>query len=235
MLLIISNMESLEQPAVLDKEMSVNDTIADLVKTLTDEKKRFDDVLKNTLSTLKNLQRDVKKMKPKKRAQSASPDPEHKRTSGLDKPVLVSQELRDLLCLEDKEYPRSEVNSRVTAYIKEHQLQNPDNKREMLLDTTPKGMQLKEVLKPDQPLTFFNIQRYLKVHLIKPPEDISLQVKNQVFVDKMVDELNELMHEIPKTLASHDEEDEHQPESHHEDTQQQSVKRVVKKKVSKPK
>lgn len=231
-------MEDLDNQLVTDKDMSVNETIADLVKTLTEEKKRFDDVLKNTLSTLKNLQRDVKKMKPKKRQPSVSKDPDNKRTSGLDKPVLVSQELRDLLDLEDREYPRSEVNSLVTAYIKQHGLQNPENKREMLLDTTPHGLKLKDVLKPDQPLTFFNIQRYLKVHLIKPPEDTSLQAKNQVFVDKMVDDLNDLMQEMPTMKTETEEEDEHPPLTHkeeepHDDTHQPQVKKVVKKKIVK--
>jgi upstream activation factor subunit UAF30 len=224
-------MEGLEQQPTLDKEMSVNDTIAELVKTLTEEKKHFDDVLKNTLSTLKNLQRDVKKMKPKKRQQTTTTDPEHKRTSGLDKPVLVSQELRDLLGLEDREYPRSDVNSRVTAYIKEHNLQNPENKREMLLDTTDVGLRLKEVLKPDQPLTFFNIQRYLKVHLIKPPEDVSLQAKNQVFVDKMVEDLNDLMDKMPKALT----EDDDLPPLPDEPPPDELPKKVVKKKVFKNK
>lgn len=224
-------MEGLEQTATLDKEMSVNDTISELVKTLTEEKKHFDDVLKNALTVLKNLQRDVKKMKPKKRQTVV--DPEHKRTSGLDKPVLVSQELRDLLGLEDKEYPRSDVNSRVTAYIKEHTLQNPENKREMLLDTTEAGLRLKSVLKPDQPLTFFNIQRYLKVHLIKPPEDTSLEMKNLEYANKMVDDLSELMHTIPQTLVKDEEEVDDTPPKPVEVDDSQQTKKVMKKKVSK--
>lgn len=213
-----------EPTVTLDKELTVNDTIAELVKTLTEEKKHFDEVLKNTLSTLKNLQRDVKKMKPKKRQPSTTTDPEQKRTSGLDKPVLVSQELRELLGIEDREYPRSEVNSKVTAYIKENNLQNPENKREMVLDTTDPGLKLRDVLKPDQPLTFFNIQRYLKVHLSKPPEDTSLQSKNQEFVDKMVESLNELVQDMPEPT-----------EASPAEPTPQTPKKVIKKKVLKGK
>lgn len=213
-------MEDTEQTS-MDKEVSVNETIAELVKTLTEEKKHFDDMLKNTLSVLKNLQRDVKKMKPKKRQTHVSA-PESKRTSGLDKPVVVSQELRSLLGLQDELYPRSDVNSKVTAYIKENNLQNPENKREMLLDNSEEGLKLKEVLKPDQPLTFFNIQRYLKVHLSKPAEDLSLQEKNKEFLNVMVESLNTLVNEMPEPLGA-------------TPIPEEELPKKVKKKVMKPK
>jgi chromatin remodeling complex protein RSC6 len=213
-------MEDTEQTP-MDKEVSVNETIAELVKTLTEEKKHFDEVLKNTLSVLKNLQRDVKKMKPKKR-QSHVADPETKRTSGLDKPVVVSHELRSLLGLQDELYPRSDVNSKVTAYIKEHNLQNPENKREMLLEHSEPGLKLKEVLKPDQPLTFFNIQRYLKVHLSKPAEDVSLQDKNKEFLNVMVESLTTLVNEMPEPLGE-------------VPLPEEELPKKVKKKVMKPK
>lgn len=204
---------------VVENETSVNDTVAELIKTLTDEKKHLDEVLKTTISSLKNLQREVKKMKPKKKNKQTD-ETREKRTSGLDKPVVVSSELRELLGLEDKEYPRSSVTSMVTAYIKTNNLQNPSNKREMLLDGSEEGVKLNAVLKPDQPVTFFNLQRFLKPHLSKPPEDTSLADKNQEYVDKMVESLNELVQEMPE--PSHSDVDE-------------PKKKVVRKKVFKTK
>ena len=185
-------------------EATTNDVITDLIKTLTDEKKHFDDLFKNTLGTLRSLQRDVKKMKPKKKQKSSnSGEDQPRRASGLDKPVVVSEQLRELLELEDKLYPRSEVNAMVTAYIRTNELMNPENKREIILDVNDNGKKLNDVLKPDQPLTFFNIQRYLKYHLTKPPEDNSLEVKNQEYVDKLVDGLNDLVKDIPEPEQPH--------------------------------
>ena len=61
-------------------------------------------------------------------------------------------------------YSRHFITKGIYAYVKENELQNPENKRYILLDSE-KGLKLKELLRePDQPLTFFNIQRYLKVH-----------------------------------------------------------------------
>ena len=63
---------------------------------------------------------------------------------------------------------RTAVTKRITTYIREHNLQNPENRKQIFPD---KGLQavLNPLRKEDRPngYTFFNLQRYLKHHYQK--------------------------------------------------------------------
>ena len=82
--------------------------------------------------------------------------------SGFSKPGPVSDELRAFLKLEkDELIARTEVTKRINAYCKEHGLQGKDDKRVLKPDKTLKT--LLRLGKNDE-LTFFNLQKYMKVH-----------------------------------------------------------------------
>lgn len=93
--------------------------------------------------------------------------------SGFNKPVRVSAELARVLNLTEHEpIPRVEVTKRLTQYFRDHDLQNPANRREILLNG-PKGEALRPLF-PDldpakEPLSFFNLQRHLKRHFSPVP------------------------------------------------------------------
>ena len=55
-----------------------------------------------------------------------------KKANALQKPLQPSKELAAVVGAEP--LPRAEAVSRVWAYIKQHQLQNPENRREILAD-----------------------------------------------------------------------------------------------------
>lgn len=123
---------------------------------------------------LKILQKEVAKaMKSGKRPRRVTEvDPDApKKISALQRPVVISNELCLFLGFpENTEHSRQEVTTTINAYIKTHELQDPDNRRFIKLDTTPEAKKLKVLLRdPDQPVTFFNIQRYLKPHY--PPSE----------------------------------------------------------------
>ena len=82
--------------------------------------------------------------------------------SGFSKPGKVSDELRTFLKLgKDELIARTEVTKRINAYCKEHNLQGEKDKRVLKADKTlTKLLRLK---KGDE-LTFFNLQKYMKVH-----------------------------------------------------------------------
>lgn len=82
--------------------------------------------------------------------------------SGFSKPGKVSDELRTFLKLgKDELIARTEVTKRINAYCKEHKLQGEKDKRVLKADKTlTKLLRLK---KGDE-LTFFNLQKYMKVH-----------------------------------------------------------------------
>ena len=74
----------------------------------------------------------------------------------------------------DEKIARTDVTKKITGYVKEHNLQQADNKRVILLKGKY-GKALAKVLSPvvdpvtgdSVDLTFFNLQRYLKHHFPK--------------------------------------------------------------------
>tara|TARA_Y100000004_G_C8932722_1_gene420772 strand:- start:922 stop:1566 length:645 start_codon:yes stop_codon:yes gene_type:complete len=132
------------------------------------------ETLKTMNVRLKALQKDVNKaMKSGKRPKRVTEvDPNApKKVSALQRPVAISNELCSFLGFKDNtEHSRQEVTTAINNYIKDNNLQDPNNRRFILLDTTPEAKKLKTLLRdPDQPVTFFNIQRYLKPHY--PPSE----------------------------------------------------------------
>ena len=94
----------------------------------------------------------AKKPAPKTAAKDAAP-----RTSGIHAPVQPSKELGAVVG--DDRLPRSEVISKVWAYIKEKNLQNPENKREIIADE-----RLKKVFGKDK-VTMFEMNKYISAHV----------------------------------------------------------------------
>jgi len=87
----------------------------------------------------------------------------NKPPSGFAKPGQVSDELRKFLSLpKDELISRTQVTKRITAYCKEHGLQQEEDKRKINPDATL--TKLLRWKKGDDPVTFFNLQKYMKVH-----------------------------------------------------------------------
>tara|TARA_R110002072_G_scaffold7227_5_gene39565 strand:- start:1921 stop:2580 length:660 start_codon:yes stop_codon:yes gene_type:complete len=128
------------------------------------------DTTKNLSARMKVLQKEVNKSARSKRSRRSSvadADPDApKRPSALQRPVAISNELCKFLGFEpDTEHSRQEVTATINAFIKDNNIQNPENRRFILLEGSDAGERLKTLLRdPDQPVTFFNIQRYLKPH-----------------------------------------------------------------------
>lgn len=93
--------------------------------------------------------------------------------SGFAKPTLISDELCSFLGKPvGTEMARTEVTKSITAYIKEHSLQNAENKRRIMPDTA-----LASLLNVDDTveLTYFNLQKYMKVHFPKSAAAIAAE------------------------------------------------------------
>ena len=80
-----------------------------------------------------------------------------KGNSALQKPLRPSAELAAVVGSEP--LPRGQAVSRVWGYIKEHGLQNPANRREILADD-----KLRPVFGKDK-VTMFEMNKYLAQHL----------------------------------------------------------------------
>ena len=88
-----------------------------------------------------------------------------KSPSGFAKPTEISSELCTFLDVADDQLlARTEVTKRITTYIKENDLQNPENRREIFPDDKLRKLVNME---HDDKLTYFNLQRCIKHHFPK--------------------------------------------------------------------
>jgi chromatin remodeling complex protein RSC6 len=194
----VDNAQPLQEPVSTSEKFEV------LLKDLS----AHVDVGKSLTSRMKALQKEVSKATKtsKRRSVKSESDTDsegHKRPSALQKPVKISSELCNFLEFEpDKEYSRQDVTKAVNKYIKDNDIQCKDNRRFINLEDTEKGRKLKVLLRePDQPVTFFNIQRYLKPHYPskeEPPKVVQEPPKVVQEPPKVVQEPPKVVQEPPK-------------------------------------
>jgi len=129
---------------------------------------QFQDVLsvmKTLHSNLKVLQKEVlreRKESKKKESKIKKKSDKKRNPSGFAMPAPISEDLANFLGLPvGSELARTEVTSKVIAYVKEFNLQNPDKKKEIVPDE-----KLNKLLTPAEGdiITFFNLQTHLKRH-----------------------------------------------------------------------
>ncbi len=103
----------------------------------------------------KEMQKKAEKAEKRKSTKARNP-------SGFAKQSPISAQLAGFLGMpEGTELARTEATRKINAYIKEHNLQNPAAKKEILCDA-----KLKDLLQPadGEVVHFFNLQRFLKKH-----------------------------------------------------------------------
>lgn len=85
--------------------------------------------------------------------------------SGFVKPTAISNDLAKFLNVaSDTKMARTDVTKLITAYVKQHKLQSPDNGRKILPD---KKLMALLGCGPKDEVTYFNLQSYMKTHFIK--------------------------------------------------------------------
>ncbi|OUX67226.1 MAG: hypothetical protein CBD38_03310 [bacterium TMED178] len=157
--------EELEQ----DKYRDLMVKIDEMSKQLKGLSSYVKELRKENLQLVKELAKQEKK-KAKKAEDRAKKGP-----SGFARPTEITPELAKFLGIPaDEKIARTDVTKKITGYVKEHNLQQADNKRVILLKGKH-GKALAKVLSPvvdpvtgdSVDLTFFNLQRYLKHHFPK--------------------------------------------------------------------
>lgn len=92
----------------------------------------------------------------------------NQKNSGFMKPVKISKELSDFLdasTLEENDITRVLITQKLCKYIKDKELQNPKDKREIIPDETFK--KLFDINNNDEKLTFYSIQKKVQSHIYK--------------------------------------------------------------------
>jgi chromatin remodeling complex protein RSC6 len=123
--------------------------------------------LRSTASRLKGLRNDLTRVLKKTNKTKAPKDKTKLTNSGLMKPVAISKELTQFMGVPaDSLHSRVSVTNAICTYIKEKNLQNPVNKRQINPDAN-----LSKILgykaESGQPLTYFYIQQLIQPHFIK--------------------------------------------------------------------
>ena len=125
-------------------------------------------VMKTLHGNLKILQKEVLKERKeykKKESKIKKKNDKKKSPSGFAKPTPISSDLSNFLGIPiGDQIARTDVTSKVIAYVKEHNLQNPEDKKQIVPDA-----KLNALLQAgDIKVTFFNLQTHLKKHFLAP-------------------------------------------------------------------
>ncbi len=139
--------------------------------------------LKREVAELRKMQRDhesaIKEAaKKNKKKKAPRDDSAPRKPSGFASPVIVSDELYSFLerfgVKKGEPVARTDVTKYMTSYIKEHNLQNPELRREILPDSTLKSL-FGPATEPKDPsdanspkvYTYLKLQSYLSKHFPK--------------------------------------------------------------------
>ena len=92
--------------------------------------------------------------------------------SGFLKPVRISQDMAKFTGWKtDDLKSRVDVTKYICNYIRENNLQNPEDRRQILADK--KLSKLLDYQQDDKPLTYYRIQTYMKKHFTNPDVAVS--------------------------------------------------------------
>ena len=142
------------QPEVSKPTMTKN--FDSVIERLTEQLSSMKTLLAEVKTLKKEATKPVKIKKVKKERDPNKPPP-------FTKPVVISPELRKFL-KQDGDISRTEVTQKMYAYIKDKNLQNPEMKRQFILDKA-----LSKLFKVDEKtsMEYFKLQTHMKQHYPK--------------------------------------------------------------------
>lgn len=144
------------------EDKTVNDlSFTSLLEELNTLKSNISSTIVKTKKLESTVTKQLKQFEKKKNKKGGVRAP-----SGFAKPTPLSDELCLFLKVASgTELARTDVTKRITEYIKEHNLQNLNDKRIILPDKTLKKLLFGNGKMED--VTYFNLQKYLKHHFPK--------------------------------------------------------------------
>lgn len=166
--------EEVKEVPVKEDGVDDKEVVEDVFKVLVDKISSLTTLNKEIQVALKQVSKDYDKLKKivdkiQKKRENARKSP-----SGFAKPNKISEELCDFIGVpHGTEKSRTDITRFINSYVKEHNLNKPDNKRIILPDE-----KLKKILnvKEGDVVTFFVLQRLISHHfptagskLVPPP------------------------------------------------------------------
>lgn len=150
-------------------EVKADTTSAAKFNELTSKVQQLTAVLSSIKADLKALEKTVAKEQKlaQKNSKAARKSSGNRNPSGFAKPTKISDALASFLGkASGVEMARIEVSKEITRYIKENNLQLPTNKR--IITPDKKLATLLNYKEGTEPLSYFNLQKYMSHHFIKP-------------------------------------------------------------------
>mgnify|MGYP001414425333 CR=1 FL=1 len=150
---IVTNEVELEVDPVLAQFDGVLSTLTTFKSQITSLQQQIRGLEKVVNKELNTARKALEKKKQKKA---------NRKPSGFAKPSPISHELSAFMSKEKGiEVARTEVTQYIIKYIKDNNLQNPENKKIIVPDSTLK--KLLSVTEADE-VTYFNLQKYMNKH-----------------------------------------------------------------------
>lgn len=163
---IVSDKKQKKQKRVINKDKIKSDW-ENLLTVYAEELshlKKKPEHKQSLLKTLKELKSDCfRLMKIRNKAPSSGNS-----KSGFNMPVNVTSEMKKFISTNqdtDAEITRSHITRTLCAYVKNKDLQNPKDRREILPDTTLKSLFSME--EQNDKLTYYSMQRKIQQHIVK--------------------------------------------------------------------
>jgi chromatin remodeling complex protein RSC6 len=150
-----------------------------LFKKLLNQFQDVQNIMKTLQSNLKVLEKEVAREKKESKKKESKKKSGKKQLSGFAKASPVSNDLADFLGLShDSQIARTEVTSKVIAYVKQMNLQNPEDKKQIVPDAKLSAL----LQSGTDRVTFFNLQTYLKRHFLPATSTVSVSAPSATVV-----------------------------------------------------
>lgn len=169
-------------PEVQETTATVTESLRERFERLVKTKQDQIQELRKEVQELRKMQKDhesaLKEASKRTRRKRTSEDGTIRKPSGFASPVVVSDELYAFLARfgvqKGQPIARTDVTRHITAYIKEHDLQNPEHRREILPDATLKKLfgppvEPRDANDPKSPMiySYLKLQKHLSAHFPK--------------------------------------------------------------------
>jgi chromatin remodeling complex protein RSC6 len=162
---VVAKVDDTSVPSTSSEEVVSEDKTADVenvVQLLADKIGSLALLIKDIQSSLKPVLKEHDKLRKIVERIQKKRDNARKSPSGFAKPNKISDELCDFINVpHGTEKSRTDITRYINAYVKEHNLNKPTNRRIILPDD-----KLKNILKinNDEEVTFFILQRLISHH-----------------------------------------------------------------------
>ena len=143
-----------------------NDAIAEQFASVLNTLSSFKSQIGMLSAEVKALEKNIKKqMKQLQREAAKNKNKGNRKASGFAVPSKISNDLCKFMGKpEGSEMARTEVTKYIIQYIKSNNLPDKNNKKVINPDNALKSLL---ALKPEEQVTYFNLQKYMNKHFVK--------------------------------------------------------------------